>query len=49
MQLAHVPMRSVDRAYDRAEFLPQRTQMMQEYSDYIDQVYVTRLTTNNAA
>ncbi|PKK36783.1 integrase [Siphonobacter sp. SORGH_AS_0500] len=37
-QLAHVPKSSVDRAYDRAQFLTQRTHMMQEYADYIDQV-----------
>lgn len=37
-QLAHVPKSSVDRAYDRALFLPQRIKMMQEYADYIDQV-----------
>ncbi|MBD2705651.1 tyrosine-type recombinase/integrase [Spirosoma sp. BT702] len=35
-QLAHVPKSSVDRAYDRALFLPQRTKMMQDYADYID-------------
>ena len=38
-QLAHVPKSSVDRAYDRALFLPQRTRMMQEYADYIDSVH----------
>ena len=39
-QLAHVPKSSVDRAYDRAQFLPQRTAMMQRYADYIDEVYI---------
>lgn len=39
-QLAHVPKNSVDRAYDRAQFLPQRVQMMQRYADYVDEVYV---------
>jgi integrase len=34
-QLAHVPKSSVDRAYDRALFLPQRIKMMQEYADYM--------------
>lgn len=38
-QLAHVPKSSVDRAYDRAQFLPQRIKMMQEYADYLDKVY----------
>jgi integrase len=38
-QLAHVPKSSVDRAYDRAQFLPQRKEMMQRYADYIDGVY----------
>lgn len=37
-QLAHVPKSSIDRAYDRAQFLPQRMKMMQEYADYIDGV-----------
>ena len=37
-QLAHVPKSNVDRAYDRAQFLPQRIKMMQEYADYIDSV-----------
>ena len=35
-QLAHAPVSSVDRAYDRAKFLPQRKQMMQDWADYID-------------
>ncbi|WP_229238523.1 phage integrase central domain-containing protein [Dyadobacter sp. Leaf189] len=35
-QLAHVPKNSIDRAYDRAKFLPQRVRMMQDYADYID-------------
>ncbi|MEI7581973.1 integrase arm-type DNA-binding domain-containing protein [Runella sp.] len=35
-QLAHVPKSGVDRAYDRAQFLPQRIKMMQDYADYID-------------
>jgi integrase len=39
-QLAHVPKSSVDRAYDRAQFLPQRTEMMQRYANYIDSVYI---------
>ncbi|WP_138485498.1 tyrosine-type recombinase/integrase [Dyadobacter bucti] len=34
-QLAHTPKSSVDRAYDRAKFLPQRVSMMQEYADYL--------------
>ena len=37
-QLAHVPKSSVDRAYDRALFLPQRTKMMQDYANYLDTV-----------
>ena len=39
-QLAHVPKSSVDRAYDRAQFLPQRREMMQRFADYIDEVYL---------
>lgn len=37
-QLAHAPKSSVDRAYDRAKFLPQRVLMMQQYADYIDKI-----------
>jgi len=37
-QLAHVPRNSVDRAYDRADYLPERIVMMQEYADYIDSI-----------
>ena len=39
-QLAHVSKNSVDRAYDRAQFLPQRIEMMQRYGDYVYKVYV---------
>ncbi|MBL1147365.1 MAG: integrase arm-type DNA-binding domain-containing protein [Pseudomonadota bacterium] len=35
-QLAHVPKSKIDKAYDRAQFLDERTQMMQEWADYID-------------
>lgn len=42
-QLAHVPKSSVDRAYDRAKFLPQRIIMMQDYADYIDNVYLKEI------
>ena len=35
-QLAHLPRNVVDKAYDRAKFLPQRKQMMQDWADYID-------------
>jgi integrase len=45
-QLAHVPIRSVDRAYDRAQFLAQRIEMMQRYADYIGEGY---LKSNNTA
>lgn len=37
-QLAHVPKSSIDRAYDRAQFLHQRKEMMQAYSNYVDQI-----------
>ena len=37
-QLAHVPKSKIDRAYDRARFLDERTVMMQEWADYIDQL-----------
>lgn len=38
-QLAHARRSSTDRAYDRAKFLPQRIVMMQEYADYLEDVY----------
>ena len=38
-QLAHQPRSKVDRAYDRAEFLDERTQMMQDWANYIDACY----------
>lgn len=38
-QLAHVPSNKIDRAYDRAKFLSERTIMMQEWADLIDKAY----------
>lgn len=35
-QLAHQPRNKIDKAYDRAKFLPERVRMMQEWADYID-------------
>jgi len=35
-QLAHAPANKVDRAYDRAQFLEERTFMMQDWADYLD-------------
>lgn len=35
-QLAHAPRNKIDAAYDRAEFLTERTKMMQEWADYLD-------------
>lgn len=35
-QLAHLPRNKIDQAYDRAEFLDERTKMMQQWADYID-------------
>lgn len=34
-QLAHAPRNAVDRAYDRAKFLDERTVMMQKWADYL--------------
>lgn len=42
-QLAHTPKSSTDRAYDRAKFLSQRTEMMQRYADYLESVYLYAL------
>lgn len=35
-QLAHGPKDKTDRAYDRAQFLESRKQMMQQWADYLD-------------
>ena len=37
-QLAHAHKSKIDRAYDRAQFLPERKKMMQEWADYVDAV-----------
>ena len=37
-QLAHAKRGDVNRAYDRAKFLPERTTMMQEWADYLDNI-----------
>ncbi|MEA5426397.1 tyrosine-type recombinase/integrase [Arcicella lustrica] len=37
-QLAHIPQKSTDRAYDRAHFLSKRVEMMQNYANYLDGV-----------
>lgn len=37
-QLAHVPKSKIDRAYDRAMFLEERKQMMQDWANYIDRI-----------
>lgn len=37
-QLAHVHQSKIDRAYDRAQFLDDRTKMLQEWADYVDRL-----------
>lgn len=37
-QLAHAPRNSIDRAYDRSDYLPERIILMQEYADYLDSI-----------
>lgn len=37
-QLAHVHKNTTDAAYDRAKFLDERVEMMQEWSDYLDSI-----------
>jgi integrase len=39
-QLAHAQRNKIVAAYDRAEFLPDRRKMMQEYADYIDSLVI---------
>lgn len=41
-QLAHQPKSKVDKAYDRAQFLAERTIMMQAWADYIDSVAASK-------
>lgn len=38
LQLAHVKKDKVDQAYDRAQWLKERTKMMQDWSDYLDAI-----------
>ena len=40
-QLAHGERDDVRAAYNRAEYLPERKKMMQQWSDYIDSVQST--------
>jgi hypothetical protein len=35
-QLAHEEKNAIRAAYNRAEYLPERTQMMQQWADYLD-------------
>ena len=42
-QLAHVPQSNTDRAYDRAQYLDDRIEMMQSYADYLDKTYIEAL------
>lgn len=37
-QLAHAPQSSLGRAYDRTQFIDQRTRMMQDWADYLDAI-----------
>jgi integrase len=37
-QLAHAPKTKVQAAYDRAKFLEERTKMMQEWADWLDDI-----------
>jgi len=38
-QLAHTPNTALRGAYDRAQFIEQRIQMMQDWADYLNQIY----------
>lgn len=37
-QLAHAERNAVRAAYNRAEYLPERKKMMQEWTDYLDKI-----------
>ena len=38
-QLAHVPRNIIRGIYNRAEYLPERRKMMQEWADYLDELH----------
>jgi integrase len=38
LQLAHSKGDAIRKAYDRTEFMPERTKMMQEWADYVDSI-----------
>jgi hypothetical protein len=40
LQLAHSKGDAVRKAYDRTQFLDERTKMMQEWADYVDSIVV---------
>ena len=42
MQLSHVDSNDVRRAYNHAKYLPQRTEMMQVWADYLDELKETQ-------
>ena len=42
-QLAHFPASKVDRAYDRAEYIDERTEMMQVWADHVDECAIEGL------
>jgi integrase len=42
-QLAHAPRNRVDAAYDRAQYLPQRKKMMQEWADYLERTLQNKI------
>ena len=37
-QLAHIPHGQVRGIYNRAEYLPERSRMLQEWADYLDKL-----------
>ena len=38
MQLAHAPKDRIRAVYNKAEYMPERTKMMQEWADYLDKL-----------
>lgn len=45
-QLSHAPADKLGRAYDRAEYLDQRTKMMQDWADYLDMLLASAADTS---
>jgi integrase len=46
-QLAHVPGNKVKAIYSDAQYVPERTEMMQKWADYLDSIKTSDVTDGN--